>query len=182
LSCSSPPRLRRGREADAPDRPRPARPRRPLADLQAGLGCPRSGTCCATRPPSAPSTTIAARRSRATVPAAQDPLPRAPARGADPDPGAGDRRPRHLRLRPAREPGQLQVEPTRSGPGPGCFAASSSAATSASASIRRSETTRGPGAPGPRRPRPRCTPRAGRRPQLYEAVVLARPRRLTAAR
>jgi hypothetical protein len=48
-------------------------------------GWPRSGTCCATRPPSTPSTTTAARRSRATVPAAQDPLLRAPARGADLD-------------------------------------------------------------------------------------------------
>src|SRR4029450_8363340 len=43
----------------------------------------------------------------------QDALPRAPTRGMDRDPGAGDHRPRHLQARPAGPPREPEVEPGR---------------------------------------------------------------------
>ena len=115
------PRLRGEGTVDPADRLRSARPRDPLADRQADLGHLYDHPAAEQRgihrhrllqPPRALRGQRPARRAQP-----QDPQPRAPARGVDPDPGAGDHRPRHVRPCQAGQPRQLEVEPARRGMG-----------------------------------------------------------------
>ena len=87
---------------------RSARPRDPLADGQADLGHLYDHPAAEQRGVHRNRLLQPARALRRRRPARraqpQDPQPRAPARGVDPDPRSGDRRSRHLRSRQAGQP------------------------------------------------------------------------------